>query len=89
MNINYGFLTTIYESSFAQMYILLVENMFCNVGLKIFIVKRKKIVNNTRISVSEDTVETTWDPLFGHFGSKNLQNIHQIYIDIIILQFSY
>ena len=39
--------------------------------------------------MSEDTVESTWDPIFGHFGSENLQNIHQIYIEIIILQFSY
>ena len=42
MNMNYSFLTTIYESILAQMYILLVENMFCNFGLKCFIVKREK-----------------------------------------------
>ena len=89
MNMNYGFLTTIYESIFAQMYILLVEKYVLQCWLKNFHSKKEKIVNNTRISVSEDTVESTWDPLFGHFVSENLQNSHQIYIEIIILQFSY
>ena len=43
MNMNYSFLTTIYESIFAQMYILLVEKYVLQFGLKIFIVNRKKM----------------------------------------------
>ena len=43
MNMNYGFLTTIYESIFAQMYILLVEKYVLQFWLKNVIVKRKKL----------------------------------------------
>ena len=41
------------------------------------------------IKGTPNTKDLTWDPIFGQFGSENLQNIHQIYIEIIILQFSY
>ena len=52
MNMNYGFLTTIFESIFAQMYILLVEKYVLQFWLKMFIVKRKKNVNNIRKTYS-------------------------------------
>ena len=47
MNMNYGFLTTIYESIFAQMYILLVEKYVLQFWLKNFHSKKEKNVNNT------------------------------------------
>ena len=53
MNMNYGFLTTKYESIFAQMYILLVEKYVLQFWLNNFHSKKeKRIVNNTRKTYS-------------------------------------
>ena len=52
MNMNYGFLTTIYESIFAQMNILLEEKYVLQFWLKNCHSKKEKLVNNTRKTYS-------------------------------------
>ena len=47
----YNYQTTICESIFAQMYKILVENVFSNVCLLICHGIKLKIVNNTRIHI--------------------------------------
>ena len=60
MNMNYGFLTTMYESIFTQMFILPVEKYVLQFWLKNFHSKKENIVNNTRkTSFSKNYTKTT------------------------------
>ena len=52
MNMNYDFLTTLYESIFAQKYILLVEKYVLQFWLKNFHSKKETMVSNTRKTYS-------------------------------------
>ena len=73
---NYSSLTSMYESIFAQMYIILVEIFFCNFCLKIFQDKKQKLLKNL-------TEIHTFGPKYFHTYFSWITVVH-IHVNIFI-----